>query len=124
MITSIAASAFLKKWWPVLAAAALFGTLLTLAYCKGQSAGKSSEVIKQQSREIKTQQDLGKAGENAAAARVDSAVKLEQQKRELNDALEATQDPDRQRALRGCIILRQQGRDTSHIPACGRPPAE
>lgn len=115
--------AFLKKWWPVLAAAALFGTLLTLAYCKGQSAGKSGEVVKQQSREIKTQQDLGKAGENAAAARVDSAVKLEQQKRELNDALEATQDPDRQRALRGCIILRQQGRDTSHIPACGRPPA-
>lgn len=111
-------STFLKKWWPVLAAAALFGTLLTLAYCKGQTAGKSSEVIKQQDREIKTQQDLGNAETHASETRVQDAVKSEQQKRELNDALKATHDPDRQRALRGCVILRQQGRDTSHIPAC------
>jgi len=123
IIEAAAISAFLKKWWIVLAAAALFGTLLSLAYCKGQSAGKSKEVVAQQKREIQTQRDLGKANENAADQRVKDAVKTEQQKRELNDALEATQDPDRQRALRGCIILRQQGRDTSHIPACGRPPA-
>jgi len=114
----IAMTGFLKKWWPAIASAVLLCAFLTLAYCKGQSAGKSSEVIKQQDREIKTQQDIGKANENASDARVQDAVKAEHQKRELNNALEATQDPDRQRALRGCVILRQQNRDTSHIPAC------
>lgn len=114
----IGISAFLKKWWPALAAAALFGTLLTLAYCKGHSAGKSGEVVKQQQREIETQKDVGKADTHAADSRVKDAVKSAQQQQELNDALKATHDPDRQRALRGCVILRQQGRDTSHIPAC------
>jgi hypothetical protein len=30
-------------------------------------------------------------------------------------------DPDKQRALRGCLIMRQQGRDTKNIPACSGP---
>lgn len=118
MITSAAAGAFLKKWWPLLAAALLFGVLLTLAYCNGRSAGRQGEVVKQQEREIDTQRDLGRANENAADARVEGATKAAQQERELTDALNATKDPDRQRALRGCAILRQQGRDTAHIPAC------
>lgn len=114
----LAISDFLKKWWPVLAAALLFGVLLTLAYCNGRSAGRQGEVIKQQGREIKTQRDLGRANENAADARVKDATTAAQQERELTDALNATKDPDRQRALRGCAILRQQGRDTANIPAC------
>lgn len=118
MIEAAAITAFLKKWWPAIAGAALLAALLTLAYCNGKSAGKSGEIVKQQKREIETQQDLGKANGNAADARVKDAVKSERQQQELNDALKATHDPDRQRALRGCVILRQQGRDTSHIPAC------
>lgn len=98
--------------------ALLLGVLFLLAYCQGRSDGKAGEVIGQQKREIETQIDLGKAGENAAATRVEDATRAEQQKGELNNALAATNDPDRQRRLRGCVILRQQNRDTSNIPAC------
>ena len=108
----------LKRWWPLLAAAALFGVLLTLAYCKGQSAGKSSEIIKQQDREIEVQKDLGTANEKAADKRLSDTELARIQERELTNALQASSDPDRQRALRGCIILRQQGRDVSDLPAC------
>jgi hypothetical protein len=110
----------LKKWWPVIAAAALFGLLLTLAYCSGEDAGKSGEVVKQQEREIETQRDLNTAGENASAARVKDAVEAIQQEKELTDAIEATDDPDARRALRGCVILRQQGRNLADVPACRR----
>lgn len=109
---------FLKRWWPALAGALVLVSILSLAYCKGQSAGRSGEVVKQQKREIETQQDLGRANDKAGAQRLDDAMKSTKQEKELTDALQATSDPDRQRALRGCIILRQQGRDTSNIPAC------
>jgi hypothetical protein len=117
-ITTAAAGAFLKKWWPAIAAALLFGVLLTLARCGGESAGRNKEVVKQQGREIKTQRDLNDANENAAGARIDAAMQAAQQEKELRDALESTEDPARQRILRGCIILQQQGRDTSDLPAC------
>lgn len=110
--------AWLIKFWPYLALAAGVVAVLSVAYCKGQSAGKNGEVVQQQKREIETQRDLNDAGGNAAGARVNDAVKAAQQKQELSDALNATQDPNRQRALRGCAIMRQQGRDTSRIPAC------
>lgn len=111
-------SAFPKKWWPAIAAGLLGAVLLTLAYCNGRSAGRQGEVVKQQGREIETQRDLGRANENAADARVKDATTAAQQERELTDALNTTKDTDRQRALRGCTILRQQGRDTANIPAC------
>jgi len=109
---------FLKRWRPALAGALVLVAILSLTYCKGQSAGRSGEVIKQQKREIEVQQDLGRANDKAGAQRLDDAMKSTKQEKELTDALNATSDPDRQRALRGCIILRQQGRDTSNIPAC------
>ena len=109
---------FLKRWWPAIAGAAVLLAVLTLTYCQGRSAGKSGEVIQQQKREIETQQDLGRANEKAGDQRMKDAERSTAQQKELTDALAATNDPDRQRALRGCIILRQQGRDTSHLPAC------
>lgn len=105
--------------------AALLGLILLLAYCQGRDDGKTGEVVKQREREIEVQRDVGDANTNAAGTRVEDAVRSERQQKELTDALKATTDPDRQRALRGCVILRQQGRDTSRIPACsgseGRP---
>lgn len=98
--------------------ALLAGALLLLSYCTGRSDGKSGEVVKQQEREIQVQQDIGKANENAATGRVEHATRAAQQKEELNHAIKDTNSPDRARALRGCIILRQQGRNTSDIPAC------
>jgi hypothetical protein len=93
-------------------------------YLVGRGDGKRGEVVGQLKRENKVQADVGDANANASTARVEDAVRSEQQKKELSDALEATDDPDRQRALRGCVILRQQGRDTSRIPGCGGPPGQ
>lgn len=114
-----------EKFGPVASKIIFFGgivafvaALLLLSYCSGGSDGKTGEVVKQQEREIQVQQDLGKANENASTARVQDAVKAEQQKKELNDAIKDTNSPDRARALRGCIILRQQGRDTFNLPQC------
>jgi predicted negative regulator of RcsB-dependent stress response len=118
IIPTAAAGAFLKKWWPAIGAALLFGVIITIARCSGESAGQNKEVVKQQGREIETQRDLNDANENAAGDRVEQATQAAQQKKELEDALESETDPDRQRILRGCIILRQQGRDVSDIPAC------
>lgn len=109
---------FLQKYGIYLGIALLVAVVLGLTYCQGQKAGKSGEVVKEQKRTIQTQIEVGNANENAAAARVDDATKAAEQKRELQDALKSETNPDRQRALRGCIILRQQGRDTENIPAC------
>lgn len=113
--------ALLKKWWPVLAAAALFGILLTLAYCEGRSTGKTGEVVKQQTRELKVQTKVGEANDGAAASRVADETRIALEEKELKDALDLTLDPDARRLIRGCIIMRQQGRDTTDIPACTRP---
>jgi hypothetical protein len=114
-----------KRFGPQAAKLIFFGGIilaLLLAalaiYLVGRGDGKAGEVIEQQEREIEVQQDVGDANTNAAGTRVEDAVRSERQQKELTDALKATTDPDRQRALRGCVILRQQGRDTSRIPAC------
>jgi hypothetical protein len=108
----------LLKYGPLIIAGLIVAVLLTLSYCSGHKAGKQGEIVGQQEREIETQRDLGKANEKAADRMLEDAAGLAAQEKELKDALEATTDPDLRRTLRGCIILRQQGRDTSHIPAC------
>jgi len=112
---------FLAKYGIYIGIALVVALILGLTYCQGQKAGKSGEVVKQQQREIGVQRDVGKANENAAEARVADTARAAQQERELKDALNATDDPARQRVLRGCLILRQQGRDTQDIPACRGP---
>jgi hypothetical protein len=109
---------FLAKYGIYIGLALLVAGILGLAYCEGHKSGKSGEVVHEQQRTIQTQQEVGVANENAAGARVADATKAVQQKKELDDALHATNDPNRQRVLRGCLILRQQGRDTKNIPAC------
>lgn len=109
---------FLAKYGIYLALAGVVAAILILTYCSGQHAGKSGEVVHEQARTIQVQQNVGKANDNAAGTRVADATKAAQQERDLKDALNATNDPDRQRTLRGCLILRQQGRNTANIPAC------
>lgn len=87
-------------------------------YLLGRSDGKTGEQLGAAKREIVVQGQVKQADSNASAARVEDTVHIQQQRDELHDILQATQDPDRQRALRGCVILRQQGRDTSRIPGC------
>src|SRR5687768_2708704 len=96
---------FLAKYWIYFALAAFVAAVLMLTYCQGKSAGKSGEVVKEQGRTIELQNQVGAANENAAGARVADATKAAQQEKELKDALAATNDPNRQRVLRGCLIM-------------------
>lgn len=91
---------------------------LLLAYCSGRKDGKTGEVVEAQEREIEVQEQVGDANSTAADQRVEDTKKAAQQEKELNDAIKETSDPTRQRVLRGCIIMRQQGRDVSKISAC------
>jgi hypothetical protein len=109
---------FLAKYGIYIGLALVVALILGLTYCQGQKAGKFGEVVKEQGRTIQTQKEVGAANENAAGARVADATKAVQQEKELKDALAASKDPARQRVLRGCLIMRQQGRDTKNIPAC------
>jgi hypothetical protein len=112
---------FLAKYGIYIGLALVVALILGLTYCQGQKAGKSGEVVKEQGRTIQTQKEVGAANENAAGARVADATKAVQQERELKDALAASNDPNRQRVLRGCLIMRQQGRTDKDLPAACRP---
>lgn len=98
--------------------ALLLGVVLLLAYCQGRSDGKTGEVVHEQAREIQVQNQLGAAAAGASETRVADAVRSAHQEQELTNALNASTDPDRRRQLRGCVVMQQQGRDTSGIPAC------
>lgn len=99
-------------------AAILAFALLSASYWFGRVDGVRGAKIEQLEAERELEKQASKADANAADRRVTDAVRNTQQEKELKDALEATNDPDRQRALRGCVILRQQGFDTIAIPAC------
>lgn len=121
-------TALIERFGPAGAKAVFFGGIaalvalaLLLSYCTGRGDGKRVEVVKQQERTIEVLEDVGEANEAAAGTRVADATRIALDQKELEDALKATTDPDTRRVLRGCIIMRQQGRDTAGIPACGRP---
>ncbi len=111
---------FLRRWWPVLAGGLFVVLLLSLTYCKGESAGRNKEIVKQQETTIKIERDAGTADAAAADKRVQDTITITEQKKELDDAIETGEDPATLRARRGCLIMRQQRRDTSKIAACRR----
>jgi hypothetical protein len=84
-----------------------------------QHVGSQKEVAKQQARELKVQQQVDKANNFNADIRVEDAVRSERQTQELKDVVKNAPNPDAARIARGCLILRQQGRDTSHVAGCG-----
>lgn len=113
-----AARMFLTKWWPALLAGVVIIAAIVIIYTRGVSAGKTGEVVKQVQREAEVQTKINEVNENASAARVDAERQLADQARELKDAEQDAASLDAVRIKRGCVILRQQGRDTSRIPAC------
>lgn len=113
-----AAREFLGKWWPAILAAVVILAAVIMIYSRGVNAGKTGEQLKSAEREIELKGDIIEANENASAARVEGEVELEQQKKELEDAQRDITDVDRARCERGRVIMRQQGRDPSRIPAC------
>ena len=109
---------FSQKWTWLAAGVVIIAALLLLSYCTGRSDGKKDEVIGQQEREIETLDKVGKANDSANQRRIDDYTYGAEQQREIEDAVRNAKGPDDVRAQRGCVILRQQGRDTNSIPAC------
>lgn len=114
-----------SKWTWLVAGVVIMALLLTLSYCTGKEDGSKDEVIKQQDREIEVQGQVSGANDTASDQRLRDYQYGAEQQREIEDAVRNAKGPDDVRAQRGCVILRQQGRDTSRIPACngsqGRP---
>lgn len=96
-----------------IAAALIVAVLCTLAYC----AGGAGETIKQQDGTIKIQTQTIAADGNAADARVADTVRIQNQQREIEDAVENTTSVDAARRARGCAILLQQNRRSAAVAA-------
>jgi hypothetical protein len=112
--------AFAARFKIYLAIAGLVAVALTLAYCSGKREGRVDVEHKIEQANTKAVQRNAAAGEKAAEARVADAQTVLEMKEELVDAVEATPDtlPSDRRIARGCVQLRQAGRDTDAIPAC------
>lgn len=95
----------------------VIGLTCLVAYCTGHHDGKQGEVVGEQARTIQTQQQQAAAHDRAADQRVRDAVRSAQQQQELDNAI-SNSSGDLARQHRGCVILRQQGRDTSDLAAC------
>jgi len=115
---ALTAIPFLKRWWPAILAGVVIAAGVTIIYFRGFDAGKTGEVVKAVQREAEVQVRINDANENASAARVEAATALQGQAQELQDAEKETDSLDAVRVKRGCVVLRQQGRDVSKIPAC------
>ena len=107
----------LGKWRLRIIIGALAAIALSLAYCKGQTAGQTGEQLKQADVAAKIDDRADKADANAADARVDSARQAATEAKELDDATRNAESPDDARRRRGCAILRQQGRDRAATAA-------
>lgn len=114
-------AAFLSKYGVYLGIVVVAIVILSLAFCEGKKSGRAGEVIDQQERELDFKAAEGDAQTEASKTRVEDVVRVAMEAKELTDALEAETDPYKRRVLRGCIVMRQQGRDTSSVPQCSRP---
>ena len=105
-----------KKFWPLLVVLAI-GLVFLLTYCMGQKSGEQRYENQRLEANQKVQQQKAAADTGAADQRVTDTSRIQQQREELRDARTTAPSPsDRRR--HGCVILRQQGKDTSRIPAC------
>ena len=99
------------------AVAVLLGLiLLVVAYCSGRSDGKQVIEDRLQAEREAVLADQRVAERKAEQAREIAAQKAVTEKKDLDNAVLDTRGLDR--TVRGCIILRQQGRDVSNLPAC------
>ncbi len=112
---------FLKSKWGLIAGAVLLVTLaLALAYCSGKDAGRSEADLAREKANVEALATASASAEKAADERAADAATTAAQKKELEDAKWLCVGNEDCRNMRGCIILRQQGRDLAGIPACAR----
>ena len=114
------ASKFAAKYGIYVAVAVLMAAILALAYCTGSRSAEVEAANDRLEANNEFLEDKGKADENAGEARTESAVTIEQQRKELANAVNSDEDPSTLRQRRGCLILRQQRAGPTGLPACSR----
>lgn len=116
----LAAKAFVARAWPFLLAAAV-GAILLLTYCEGRKSGTNAADKARLEGNAKAQEKKAGADAKAADARVEDAVRLEQEQTQLQEAVEDAKDPaDARRRHYACLRLQQAARKAgSSPPACG-----
>lgn len=121
-MTWLAIKAAWSTWRP-----ALLGAAVVAAPCflLGQCAGAVHEKDRQEAAAaVATVEALktdGAAKEKAAGERLADAEAVADLKEELTDAVADLPDdePSARRVALGCARLRNQGQDTTRLPACG-----
>lgn len=112
---------FLKSKWGMIACAALLVVLvLALTYCSGKNAGESEADLAREKANVEALATASAAAEKAAEERGIADAIADAQRKELDDAKRDCTSVDDCRVRRGCIVLRQQGKDLASIPACRR----
>ena len=109
-----------SKWALIGGAALLFAAILALAYCSGRKAGTDAADLAREKANVEALATASAAAEAAAEERGSDAAVIADQRKELSDAKWTCKGADDCRGMRGCIILRQQGKDLAGIPACQR----
>jgi hypothetical protein len=109
-------AAFVEAYKPILIGigiALLIAVLLALAYCSGGAGVQHAD----DQETIQLQTHVIAADGNAADARVADTTHIQNQQREIEDAVQNTSSIDDARRARGCVILRQQGRGAAATAA-------
>lgn len=117
----------LKAFWaahklPII----LGGVLLVIAvagliYWQGRSDGRAKADAARAVANVEAMKTNEAANSNAADARVADTEQVAELKEELTDAVAQVPDdvPDPVAVALGCQRLRNQGTDTTSLPACG-----
>jgi hypothetical protein len=118
----------LKLLWAAHKLPIILGGLLLIAglalslYLMGRSDGRAKADAERAVANVEAMKIDQKAKDNAAQDRVTDAEQVLELKEELTDAVAEIPDdvPDAVAVQLGCQRLRNAGKDTAAIPACGR----
>lgn len=109
------------SWWKALVGAAAVAPLVfLLGQCSGESNAKARLEASLAKAETKAVRRDGAAKAKADVERRADDKATSKLERELNDAVAPLPDakPSARRVARGCVQLRDAGKDTSHLPQC------
>ncbi len=111
-----------STWWrALLGAAVVAGPCFLLGQCAGAASEKDRQQAAAAVATVEALKTDRAAKERAADERLADAEAVADLKEELTDAVADLPDdePSARRVALGCARLRNQGLDTSRLPACG-----
>lgn len=113
--------ALAARWWK-LALGIVLGAVLCfpLAQCRGERIGKQEAALALEQANTRYLTQKARADDLAAEQRLTDTIAVNEQERNLRDAIADTPDtaPDAVRIRLGCERLRRAGTDPASIPAC------